>query len=82
MLINVTPFHALEESEMGNVDGEGYVLRILPEIDQRIGELHTWMHDNASLHTSLESLREQARQEIVLIPWPACSPDLSPIDTT
>ncbi len=39
------------------------------------------MHDNASLHTSPECVLEQAGREMLPVPWPACSPDLNPIET-
>jgi hypothetical protein len=56
-------------------------LRIIPLIDEEIGEDLTWMHDNASPHRSPESLREQKKRDVPPIVWPACSSDLNPIET-
>ncbi len=39
------------------------------------------MHDNASPHTAPPSLEEIARREMPPVVWPACSPDLNPIET-
>ncbi len=69
------------KNKWGNIDGKGYALRIIPLIDEEIGEDLTWMHDNASPHTAPESLLEQEHREMIPIVWPACSPDLNPIKT-
>ncbi len=66
---------------MENINKKSYALRINPFIDEKIGEELSWIHDNASLHTALESLQEVGHCEMTPIIWPACGTDQNSIET-
>ena len=52
---------------------------VLPFIT-RHGNRHTFQQDNARCHIARLSMQFLAQNNIIVLPWPALSPDLSPIE--
>ena len=67
----------------GNLNAQGYinVLRnhLLPFM-QNNGPQATFQHDNARPHTARVTTRFLANNNVNVLPWPAVSPDLNPIE--
>ena len=70
----------------GTLNSEGYrnILRrkMLPYARQKFGdeEHYIFQHDNDSKHTSRTVKCCLANQDVQVLPWPALSPDLNPIE--
>ena len=70
----------------GTLNSEGYrkILsrKMLPYARQKFGdeEHYIFQHDNDSKHTSRTVKCYLANQDVQVLPWPALSPDLNPIE--
>lgn len=68
----------------GNMNAANYVEDVLrPYVRpfaQTLGSDFTLMHDNARSHTALRTSEYLAMENIRVLPWPAQSPDLNPIE--
>lgn len=68
----------------GNMNAENYVEDVLrPFVHpfaQTLGSDFTLMHDNARSHTAMRTREYLALENISVLPWPAQSPDLNPIE--
>ena len=68
----------------GNLNARRYRDEILqpvvvPFIQQHQGRF-VYQHDNARPHTARLTQDFLNRSNIVVLPWPACSPDMNPIE--
>lgn len=74
------------EKEWGTITSRSYSDRIIPLVDGWFrlcslqGLTHEFMQDNASPHVAALTMQEFKAREIIPIFWPACSPDLNPIE--
>lgn len=59
---------------------ENDLIPFLNEMNEKSGQLHIFQQDNAPIHVSKETLQWLTKENIILLPWPACSPDLNPIE--
>ena len=64
------------------MNAQGYVNNSLrpvavPFLRQHVGML---MHDNARPHVAAFTRAFLAQQNVPVLPWPACSPDMNPIE--
>ena len=68
---------------LGNLDAQGYINLILqPEVVpflQRHGPA-ILMHDNVRLHVARICRQFLNRNNVNVLPWPAVSPDMNPIE--
>uniref|UniRef100_A0A914DTN0 Uncharacterized protein n=1 Tax=Acrobeloides nanus TaxID=290746 RepID=A0A914DTN0_9BILA len=55
-------------------------LSLLPYLRRFRRKNLVFQQDNASIHTSRETLGWLASKNVTLLKWPACSPDLNPIE--
>jgi transposase len=75
------------EKDWGTISGESYRQKIIPLIGgwitlrQREGEELILMQDSAPGHAAQETLDDLEERGILVIGWPAYSPDLNPIET-
>ena len=70
------------EKEWGTIDSESYSARIIPIVHGWI-RMHPslqFMQDNAPGHAAKATIQELQERGIPVIPWPAVSPDLNPIE--
>jgi transposase len=68
----------------GSINSEKYCQilneNLLPTINVLHPEGWTLMQDNATCHTSLKTKSWLKENEVAIMSWPACSPDLNPIE--
>lgn len=80
-LLGKTELVILEE---GSVTAARYVERVIrPHVipfSQRVGENFIFMQDNARAHTARSTQTALSDANITVLPWPAMSPDLNPIE--
>ena len=66
----------------GNLNAQGYVDNILrpvavPFLQQHVGML---MHNSARPQIAALTWNFFAQQNVPVLPWPACSPDMNPVE--
>ena len=67
----------------GNLNAQGYINQILQPEAVPFLQKHRpaiWMHDNARLHVARICRQFQNRNNVNVLPWPAVSPDMNPIE--
>lgn len=68
----------------GTVTASSYIKQVIrPHVtpfSQRVGNNFVFMHDNARAHTARLTQRALSEANITILPWPAMSPDLNPIE--
>lgn len=72
-----------EKQDWGSITSETYCESILLLIDGMI-YMRPWllvMQDNAPSHSAKNTTNEFRQRHITPIQWPACSPDLNPIES-
>jgi hypothetical protein len=71
------------EKEWGSINSESYCERIVPLIHGwlRLRPRLRLMQDNAKPHIARMTTQELIERGVVIIRWPAYSPDLNPIET-
>ena len=52
----------------------------LPELNEISREKNNMQMDNARIHWTLDALRFYKEKNVLVIDWPAYSPDLNPIE--
>lgn len=80
-LLGKTELVILEE---GSITASRYVDRIIRPhsipFSQRVGENFVFMQDNARPYTARTTQRAFSEANITVLPWPAMSPNLNPIE--
>lgn len=68
----------------GTVTASSYIEQVVrPHVipfSQRLGNNFVFMHDKARAHTARLTQRALSEANITILPWPAMSPDLNPIE--
>lgn len=70
----------------GRIDSDEYIATLenalMPSVDMLVSDQSDWkfQQDNAPAHTSKLTKTYLVEQKIELLPWPARSPDLNPIE--
>ena len=67
----------------GNLNAQRYVNLLnnnLFPFMQKFRPGLTFQHDNARSHTALVTANFQAQNNVNVLPWPALSPDMNPIE--
>lgn len=73
-IVKITP--SMNSSDYIKVIGEN----LIPNSIDYAGSDFIFQQDNARIHVSKESKKFFADNSVKLLPWPACSPDLNPIE--
>ena len=77
------------EKEWGYITAQNYCDRTVPLVDgwtrlhedPLFGNLLLFMHDNAPGHAAEDTIEELRQRGIIVMKWPAFSPDLNPIES-
>ena len=75
-----TPLHVFQGTVTGQRYRDEVLLPVVVPFFQEHQDLDTFQHDNARAHTSRVAVASLEEANIAVMPWPALSPDMAPIE--